>query len=92
MKVSYVPECFLSSLEYVNLFTPTTVTEPMNLPIYFVRNCAVLKELVLNESFSNMIRKIKRIPRLSQRCEVLVGTPTYEDVSHKHDLLSIMYP
>ncbi|CAH2047705.1 unnamed protein product, partial [Thlaspi arvense] len=89
IKLSYVPQCFSSSLEFVEMKTPVTTIEPtikMNLAVYFMRNCAVLKKLVVSKSFINIISKIRKTPNLSRWCEVVMLEPKV--VSQKSSLVS----
>ncbi|CAH2047713.1 unnamed protein product, partial [Thlaspi arvense] len=89
IKLSYVPQCFSSSLEFVQMKTPVTTIGPtikMNLAVYFIRNCAVLKKLVVSKSFINIISKIRKIPKPSQGCEVVMLEP--EVVSQKSSFVS----
>ncbi|KAJ4866335.1 F-box/FBD/LRR-repeat protein [Raphanus sativus] len=76
MKLSSVPQCFVSSLKYVELVTQgtTKTSSQMKLAIFFLRNCAVLKKLTLSGSFGDdIIKKIKKIPRRSKRCVIVTG-------------------
>ncbi|CAA7040652.1 unnamed protein product [Microthlaspi erraticum] len=94
MKFFKVPLCFQSSLEFVELKTPATIMETstkMKLPIYFIRNCSVLKKLVVSEGSDNIIRKIKKIPKRSRRCEVVVAKQNYKAVAETYSLSSAMY-
>ncbi|KAG7660264.1 F-box domain [Arabidopsis suecica] len=93
IKLSLVPHCFESSLEYVQLKVPITVSETsskMELAIYFVRNCSVLKKLMLNESFGNVINKVRKIPKRSEGCKIAMPKPLHENVSHGSSLLPLI--
>ncbi|CAL9238403.1 unnamed protein product, partial [Arabidopsis halleri] len=84
-ELSFVPQCFQSSLKIVQLKIPITGTETsskMQLAKYFISKCVVLKKLTLNESFGNVINNISNIPKLAKGCEVVMLKPAYEDVSH----------
>ncbi|CAH2080194.1 unnamed protein product [Thlaspi arvense] len=72
MKLSYVPPCFVSSLKFVELLTPVTGTSSQILARCFLTNCSVLQELTLSKSFSNMIKQIKKIPKRSTRCKIVI--------------------
>ncbi|KAL1198588.1 F-box/FBD/LRR-repeat protein [Cardamine amara subsp. amara] len=92
-KLPFVSQGFLSSLEFVQLKTPITDTKSscmMELAKYFIRNCDVLKKVMLSESFGNIIKKVERIPKRS-RCEVEMLKPASEVVSHGSSLLPMMY-
>lgn len=74
--------------------TPITVTEPfvkMNLAKYFIRNCEVLKTLEVSKSLSSIIKKIKRIPKRSRGCEVVMLNQPCEVVYQTSSLLPINY-
>ncbi|KAF8099100.1 hypothetical protein N665_0251s0025 [Sinapis alba] len=74
IKLSFVPQCFQSSLQFVGLKTPIRVEgtlSEMKLPILFLRNCKVMKKLMLNESFKNVIKKIRGIPKMSPQFQTV---------------------
>ncbi|KAF8099101.1 hypothetical protein N665_0251s0026 [Sinapis alba] len=74
IKLSFVPQCFQSSLQFVGLKTPIRVEgtlSEMKLPILFLRNCKVMKKLMLNESFKNVIKKIRAIPKMSPQFQTV---------------------
>ncbi|CAA7040651.1 unnamed protein product [Microthlaspi erraticum] len=86
----HVPQCFQSSLEFVELKTPATLMETptkMKLAIYFIRNCAVLKKLVVSEGSDHIIKKIKKIPKRSGQCEVVVVKQNYNVVAKTSSLV-----
>ncbi|KAG7652369.1 FBD domain [Arabidopsis thaliana x Arabidopsis arenosa] len=92
--LSFVPQCFQSSLEFVQLKVPITVTETpskLQLAIYFIRNCVVLKKLMVNESFGNVMNEVRKIPKRASACEVVMLAPACEDVSHGSSLLPVIY-
>ncbi|CAL9241343.1 unnamed protein product [Arabidopsis halleri] len=92
--LSFVPQCFQSSLEFVQLKAPITVTETpskMQLAMYFIRNCLVLKKLMVNESFGNVMNKVRKIPKRATGCEVVMLKPACEDVSDGSSLLPMIY-
>ncbi|CAA7058198.1 unnamed protein product [Microthlaspi erraticum] len=74
-QLSYVPQCFASSLKFVKLHTQFTrwTASRMTLATYFLEHCAVLKELVLDESFGNIVRKVRNIPRKSVGCKIVIN-------------------
>lgn len=93
-KLSFVPQCFQSSLEFVQLKVPITVTEipsKMELAIYFIRNSVVLKKLMLNESFGEVMNKVRKIPKRASGCEVVMLKPACGDVSDGSSLLPMIY-
>ncbi|KAL0885939.1 hypothetical protein Bca101_009922 [Brassica carinata] len=74
IKLSFLPQCFQSSLQFVGLRTPIRVEgtlSEMKLPILFLRNCKVMKKLMLNESFKNVIKKIRGIPKTSPQFQTV---------------------
>ncbi|CAA7040650.1 unnamed protein product [Microthlaspi erraticum] len=78
MNSFHVPQCFISSLEFVELKTPATLKgtpTKLKLAIYFIRNCAVLKKLVVSGCSDDIIKKIEKIPKRSPGCEVVVVKP-----------------
>lgn len=74
---SYVPECLLSSLEYVDFNVPISGhAAETKLLEYFLENSAVLKKLTIrlgNHSIkeNSTLNKL-RIPRGSSKCGVVV--------------------
>ncbi|XP_010417702.1 PREDICTED: F-box/FBD/LRR-repeat protein At1g80470-like isoform X2 [Camelina sativa] len=94
IKDSFVPQCFKLSVKFVLLKIPTTVTKTsskMQLARYFIRECLVLKKLMLNESFGNVINKVKKIPKRVTGCEVVMLNPAYEVNSHGSSVLPMIY-
>nr|VDD58275.1 unnamed protein product [Brassica oleracea] len=74
IELSFVPQCFQSSLQFVGLRTPIRVEgtlSEMKLPMLFLRNCKVLKKLMLNESFRNVIQKVRGIPKMSPQFQTV---------------------
>ncbi|CAF2114013.1 unnamed protein product, partial [Brassica napus] len=74
IELSFVPQCFQSSLQFVGLRTPIRVEgtlSEMKLPMLFLRNCKVLKKLMLNESFRNVIQKVRGIPKISPQFQTV---------------------
>ncbi|KAJ0240661.1 FBD domain-containing protein [Hirschfeldia incana] len=73
---SSVPECFLSSLKFVNIKTRISGDAgEMKLVRYFLKNCAVLKKLTLRLDcyYANenaVLKKLLNIPRRSITCQV----------------------
>ncbi|XP_013660447.1 F-box/FBD/LRR-repeat protein At1g16930-like [Brassica napus] len=82
--LSLVPQCFQSSLEYVELKTidgvdmrkkerpPRGVSSKMKIAKYFLENCGALQELTLKRCFCNIINQIESIPRSSTGCEIFM--------------------
>ncbi|XP_010429949.1 PREDICTED: F-box/FBD/LRR-repeat protein At1g80470 isoform X2 [Camelina sativa] len=94
IKDSFVPQCFKSSVKFVLLKIPTIVTKTsskMQLARYFIRECLVLSKLMLNESFRNVINKVKKIPKRVTGCEVVMLNPAYEVSSHGSSVLPMIY-
>lgn len=82
--LSLVPQCFQSSLEYVELKTidgvdmrkkerpPRGVSSKMKIAKCFLENCGALQELTLKRCFCNIINQIESIPRSSTGCEIFM--------------------
>lgn len=74
---SSVPECLLSSLEFVDIEVPISGhAVEMKLVKYLLENSAVLKKLTLRLAYSttemSTLKRLVRIPRGSTKCEVVV--------------------
>ncbi|KAL0785273.1 hypothetical protein Bca101_001519 [Brassica carinata] len=77
--ISYVPECLLSSLEFVDFnVTLSRLVGEMNLARYILENSAILKKLTLrlhkNDCSAkkyDLVKKLLKIPRGSAKCEVV---------------------
>ncbi|KAL0709901.1 hypothetical protein Bca4012_016879 [Brassica carinata] len=87
---SSIPECLISSLEYVEIKTPIrgAVTE-IELVKYFLENSAVLMKFKMclrsgrmNEE-SNILMELLRLRRCSPSCEVVVQLKELEETSLK---------
>ncbi|KAL9283337.1 putative FBD-associated F-box protein [Arabidopsis thaliana] len=66
---SLVPECLLSSLEFVDIRIPFRGhLEVMKLVRYFLENSAILKKLSLDH---DIFKKLFTIPRRSTKCQVV---------------------
>lgn len=77
MSFSSVPECLLSSLEFVDLIEPVQYDVEMKLVKYLLKNSAVLEKLILRLASYNsrrdyMLKKLLRIPRASTKCKVII--------------------
>ncbi|KAF8045946.1 hypothetical protein N665_4192s0003 [Sinapis alba] len=82
--LSLVPQCFQSSLEFVQLKTvdgedmrekerpPRGTSSKMKLAKYFLENCAALQKLFLRQSFCTISNQINSIPSRSVGCEVVM--------------------
>lgn len=74
----FVPQCMLSSLEYVDFKVRILgLTAEMKLTRYFIENSAFLKRLTLrlvgNSARDNYtLKELLRIPRGSTNCEVVI--------------------
>ncbi|XP_024011934.1 putative FBD-associated F-box protein At5g53635 [Eutrema salsugineum] len=73
-----VPECLLSSLEHVDFDVPRSRLAPeMKVVRYFMENSANLKKLFLHwhghhSAKPDFIKKLRKIPRRSTKCEVVI--------------------
>ncbi|CAN7031250.1 unnamed protein product, partial [Brassica oleracea var. botrytis] len=78
MSFPFVPQCVLSSLEYVDFKVRILgLTAEMKLIRYFIENSAFLKRLTLrlvgNSARDNYtLKELLRIPRGSTNCEVVI--------------------
>ncbi|KAL0710317.1 hypothetical protein Bca4012_017295 [Brassica carinata] len=77
INISYVPECLLSSLEFVDFNVPLlSVVGEMNILRYILENSAILKKLTLHlhkdcSTKDELVKKLLEIPRGSTKCEVV---------------------
>ncbi|CAH2070072.1 unnamed protein product [Thlaspi arvense] len=77
MSFSSVPECLLSSLEFVNFESPISgyASEMMKLVKYFIENTTILKRLTLHVNHgstgSDISKELLKIPRRSSMCQVV---------------------
>ncbi|XP_024010612.1 putative FBD-associated F-box protein At5g53635 [Eutrema salsugineum] len=71
---SSVPECLLSSLEFVDFKDPIKgCAAEMELVGYFLKNSAILKKLTLClATKDDILKKILEMPRGSSKCEVVI--------------------
>ncbi|KAF8116808.1 hypothetical protein N665_0014s0070 [Sinapis alba] len=76
INISYVPECLLSSLEFVDFNVPlaSDVVGEMNIVRYILENSAILKKLTLRlhqdcSTNDELVEKLLKIPRGSTKCE-----------------------
>ncbi|KAG7578513.1 F-box domain [Arabidopsis thaliana x Arabidopsis arenosa] len=77
VNISSVPECLLSSLEFVEFKTPICGLAPeMKLVWYFVENSATLKKLTLrlksHSTKDDFVKEHLKIPRGSTECEIVI--------------------
>lgn len=77
INISYVPQCLLSSLEFVDFNVPlSSVVGEMNMVRYILENSAILKKLTLHlhkdcSTNDELVKKLLKIPRGSTKCEVV---------------------
>ncbi|CAA0383492.1 unnamed protein product [Arabidopsis thaliana] len=76
VSISSVPECLLSSLEFVEFKAPICGLAPeMMLVWYFLENSPTLKKLTLrlksHSTKDDFVKKLLKIPRCSTECEVI---------------------
>ncbi|KAL1223884.1 F-box/FBD/LRR-repeat protein [Cardamine amara subsp. amara] len=76
IKLLDVRQGFFSTLKFVKLTMPLADrATPTNLALaaYFLRNCDVLEKLSVSAAFSfNILDQIKKVPKKSLRCEIVV--------------------
>ncbi|XP_019096453.1 PREDICTED: LOW QUALITY PROTEIN: putative F-box/FBD/LRR-repeat protein At2g05300 [Camelina sativa] len=72
LSISPVPECLLSSLEFVEFKSPIFGLSPeIKLVWYLLENSATLKKLTLCLNSSSTKDDLVKIPRVSTECEVI---------------------
>lgn len=80
MDFSHVPECLLSSLEFIEFESCISglAAAEMQLVSYFLENSAILKKLTLPldslaiQIQADLVKKLLNIPRRSAECEVVL--------------------
>lgn len=77
MSFSSVPECLVSSLEFVDLIAPVQYDVEMKLVKYLLKNSAVLEKLILRLASNNSrrddrLKKLVKFPRASTKCKVVI--------------------
>ncbi|KAG7583479.1 F-box-like domain superfamily, partial [Arabidopsis suecica] len=75
--ISSVPECLLTSLEFVEFKAPIWGLAPeMKLVWYFLENCPTLKKLTLrlksHLTKDDFVKQLLKIPRGSTDCEIVI--------------------
>jgi len=77
VSMSSVPECLLTSLEFVEFKAPICGLGPeMMLVWYFLKNSPTLKKLTLplksHSTKDDFFKKLLEIPRCSTECEIVI--------------------